>query len=500
MESLNRVEKSKLAKFELTEDILASLHESSSIPVNFYNKDGQALLPKKENATGDDISKLQKFEKQGIYYNRDDIESLLGNETNNPDSVNGQKVSFAKLVDPTLTIQLAKDTDNFFADLKNSGLTGSKVQKVNDSIDNILSDFSATDDVENGLVNILDVMKDADVEQHSEIVTKRTVVAMALKLRGATATSKKEEDTLKKEQMNLMLSSYMCDIGMSQLNVPEGTKLSKEDYQKMQMHPLLSYLMIANMKDIDTAVKWNVLNHHRPFKGDGLNNNYPVAKSLAQKLLLYKQKYQSDRTKSIMLHDIDIQVKKILDHSNNYDEDVNIISIAGEFASLTTDQSWRKAFEPVQAMKVILNNSFFIYNDRIMKEFFDYVGLSLCNNVSSINKGDYVIAMHYDNSKKPFFEICIVYDIFKFQTQPVLERIGTIKPIFMNEGKYVLKGFELNSIKIDKRKAHYNLATNDPRRIVYILDGELTPELHKAVHEQYETINPPKEFDGESEI
>ena len=343
--------------------------------------------------------------------------------------------------------------------------------------------------METGLVNIIEVMSELNVSVNAEIVSKRTVVAMALKVRSMGVTGKKEASMLKKDQYNLMLSTYLCDVGMEQMKKNDKAGLSREEYAYIKNHPIISYLMIGNLSGIDHKVKFNVLNHHRPFRGEGLNNNYPEQKAMIEKLSTYKTKYASDLSKNLLVDDISRQLKYYEEPQAQYEEDINIISIASDFASLTSKQPWREAYTSVQAMKVILNNSFFMYNDRIIRELFDRIGLSLCNNTSVINKGDYVVVAYLDSSRKYFFEICIVESIFKEQTKPILERVGTIQPIFKNVGKYVLDGFNLSTLNIDKRKAKFNLLT-DPRRIIYFIDPELTPELYKTVHKEIVRFHP----------
>ncbi|EMO78335.1 hypothetical protein LEP1GSC127_2082 [Leptospira kirschneri str. 200801925] len=57
-----------LQKFDFTEEIIQHFKINSVIPVDFYNRNGQILIHKKENADGDDITKLLRFESQGIYF------------------------------------------------------------------------------------------------------------------------------------------------------------------------------------------------------------------------------------------------------------------------------------------------------------------------------------------------------------------------------------------------------------------------------------------------
>lgn len=172
-----------------------------------------------------------------------------------------------------------------------------------------------------------------------------------------------------------------------------------------------------------------------------------------------------------------------------FSEDIGILSIAGEFASLTTAQSWRGPVEPVKALKLILNNSFFAYNEKTLRDFYEHVGLSLCGNEPFIKVGDYVIVASQDSNQKVFFEVCVIRESKKNSIRPALERIGTITPKFINNGKFRISGFEKESLKLDRRRAIFNLERNaDPRRIVYLVDPELDEEFFDYLDKQAENF------------
>jgi len=485
-------------QFDFTEEVIQTFREQNVIPIDFYNRDGQILIHKKDNAVPEDVNRLLKFEAQGIFFRNEDYEKLFAKQSSRPTHVNGREVSFTKLVNSDLTKDLAKDTRDLLAELKTSPFHGRQFNNVSKSIDNILTDFSNTSDMETGLVNIIEVMTGSGVGIDSEIVTKRTVIGMALKLRGMKAISRTEKEIQKNEQMIMMLSSYLCDIGYSQMKIPEHGNLSAEEYNYIKNHPMVSYLMLAPLEEVDFKIKTNVLNHHRPFKGEGLNNNYPLTKVMVEKLAVLQKKYSEDTAKAQVAADIAKQIKHILTYTA-YEEDTSIIAIAGEFAAMTTAKPWRGAMNPMTAMKIILNNSFFTYNEKIVKDFFDYVGHSLCDNKSILNRGDYVITVHSDSEKKVHFEICIIVSINRSQTRPMLERIGTIQPIFSNVKKLEIKDFNISTIKLDRRRAHYNLETGDPRRIVFIIDPELNSALFEEVDQQFRKTKP-KTAEAESGI
>ncbi|MBM9579066.1 c-di-GMP phosphodiesterase [Leptospira sp. 201903070] len=477
------VNKELLEKFEFTSEVIKSFVSQNEIPVDFYNKNGQILIHKKSDASEEDITRLQKFESQGIFFLISEKDKIVKNKK--PDSIHGREVSFTKLVNTDLTIALAREASDLLEELKHFPLNNNHIRKVQKGIDDILVDFKSSSDMELGLVNVIEVMRQAGVKTDSEIMTKRTVISMAMKLRGMKALNKAENDLQKAKQLNVMLASYMVDIGKSRMKLPNHSNLRPEEFEYIKNHPIISYLMIGNLTGIDSEVKSAVLNSHRTFRGEGLNNNYPSTNMLIRKLTEYLQKYKDDKTKHTLIEDIQRQIHHLL-NSTYTDEDPGIISIAGEFASLSSEQDWRPAFNALTSMKLILNNSFFSYNEKIVRDFFDLMALSLCENQSVLNPGDYIIVVSMDSQRKVHFETCVIKEIYRHQTRPLLERIGTIRPLITNKGKIKIEGYDPHSFREDKRKAVFNLNNSmDPRRVIYIIDPELEPSLFEKVDQNF---------------
>ncbi|MFA4796051.1 c-di-GMP phosphodiesterase [Leptospira kirschneri] len=478
------VNRELLEKFEFNSDVIKSFISQSEIPVDFYNKNGQILIHKKSDASEEDVTRLQKFESQGIYFLISEKDKVI-KPKDNPDMVHGREVSFTKLVNPNLTVALAKEASELLEELKHFPLTNNHIRLVQKGIDDILADFKGSTDMELGLVNVIEVMRQAGIKADSEMMTKRTVISMAMKLRGLKALSKTDNEIQKTKQLNIMLASFMVDIGKSRMKLPNHTDLRPEEFDYIKNHPIISYLMIGNLSGVNSEVKSAVLNSHRTFRGEGLNNNYPTTNIIIRRLTEYLQKYKDDKTKKILIEDIQKQIHYAL--NNTYtDEDPGIISISGEFASLSSDQEWRNSYDALTSMKLILNNSFFSYNEKIVRDFFDFMALSLCENRSVLNPGDYVIVVSTDSQRKIHFETCVIKEIFRHQTRPLLERIGTIRPVIINKGKIKIQGYDPHSFRQDKRKAVFDLNNSmDSRRVIYIIDPELEPSLYEKVDQSF---------------
>jgi hypothetical protein len=54
--------------------------------------------------------------------------------------------------------------------------------------------------------------------------------------------------------------------------------------------------------------------------------------------------------------------------------------------------------------------------------------------------------------------------------------------MILKENKFIIKDFDMNTFKLDRRRAIYNLMNSvDPRRVIYLIDPELNPKLHEEI-------------------
>ncbi|MBI3394850.1 MAG: c-di-GMP phosphodiesterase, partial [Spirochaetia bacterium] len=135
-----------------------------------------------------------------------------------------------------------------------------------------------------------------------------------------------------------------------------------------------------------------------------LSNNYPELKSLLSKLQTLEDKYKENPQHHVIARDIKDQILS-LKQDLPYDEDANILAIASEFASLTSDVPWRGAFTAERAVRMIINNSYFTYPARAVREFLDHAAISLCDNQKILNEGDYIVIAARSADGKMYFEV-----------------------------------------------------------------------------------------------
>ncbi|HBS06012.1 MAG TPA: hypothetical protein DEA96_13680 [Leptospiraceae bacterium] len=468
---------SKFELFDFTPEIVESFRENHEIPVHFYNKDGQVLIHKKENASEAEIDRLLRFIKQGIYYDIEDSEKL-GLQEKGRDIPEG--LTDTKLISENITTELNDGAKELFSSLKRTSITSVQARKTSERLASAFDAFESQSDMSVGLVNILDLMQGRDNTHEVELAVKRTVVAMAMKTRGAAAIGARDRARLEEAANVTMMSALLCDIGYSRMTMPDGDGLSEQQMNYIRNHPIMSYLMIAHERSIDPRVKRNVLSHHRPMKSGTPGNNYPSIKSITTRLTALREKYSQDPARKHIAEDIDMQLKLLM-RDIPYDEDAAILAVASEFASLTSNVPWRKAYNARRAVQMLVNNSYFTYPDRIVREFLDYVSISLCNNEKILKEGDFIIVAARSGSGKTFFEVGQITNATRFQSKPGMDRFATIFPEIGKNPKFQFLKFPLDKLKADPRKAHYELSKDDSRHIVYAVDPTYDPDLYEAL-------------------
>ncbi len=467
-----------LQKFQFSDEIITYFKEAKIIPLNFYNKSGQVLIHTKTKATANEVNGLLRFKQQGIYYDKDDEHKLKRRprKYKTPEGLTGTRL----LTEETSRALIASSHD-LFRQLKSSGLTSLATQKLKKTLNDVFENFIKQPDVNTGLINILELLSHENLSYEIEISIKRTVVAMAMKTRGIIYQNAKERDKMQNQMNHLLCASMLCDISYSKMKIPDTGELTQEQMEYIRKHPLVSYLMLAHESTLDRKIKRNILVQHRPMPSDENTNNYPKLKWIILKLSeMYRTHGAHPEKKHIAqniagtIHDLN---REIL-----YDEDAAILSLASEFASLTTDVAWRPAYEPQKAIKLMINNSFFSTPLRMIREFLDNLAISLCNNRLILTEGDFLI-IHADSmSGHDHMEVCRITNVDRYQSRPDVQRIGFIKPNVHRTPKLRLTGFDPKNVTLDKRQSEYYMKSDTSRRIVYVVDEELDPQLYEYLN------------------
>ena len=476
----------KYIPFDFTPEIMQQIVESREIPVHFYNREGQILIYKKVDATEQEIDRLLRFVQLGIYYDQDDGEKLGIKE---PARDVPEGLSDTKLLTGEVARDLANETKDLFTSLKRTAITSVQARRTSERLSRVFQDFETQPDSMTGLVNIIELMKEGDNAYEVELATKRTVVAMAMKTRGMLAQNFREQARHTDAVNVLMMSALMCDIGYAKMKMPLESNLATKDMNYIKNHPIMSYLLLAHEGAIDPRIKRNILVHHRPMRdGNGKTNNYPDLQFIRTKLTEILEQYSRFPEKKTVCDDIRTQLK-LLQQDIPYDEDAAILCLASEFASLTSQVPWRKPFSPRRAVQMIINNSFFTYPDRIVREFLDYVAISLCDNQKILREGDFIVMASRSQTGRTFFEVGQITHSTRYQSRPGIDRIATVEPVIETSPKIRFARFDLKTLKPDPRFAHFELSQDDSRHIVYAIDPnydeEIFNELMKLVKNRY---------------
>lgn len=479
---------SDLIEFDFSDEIINDFKARKQIPIDFYNNKGQILIYRKDEATDAEIERLFKFINQGIYYKEEDEHKLKGKKKKEKPRKTPEGLSDTKLISKNYADALTNDTTEVFEKLRQSSGHTLASKKMKERMDSLFIDFSHQDDALSGLVNILELMQDHDSSYDVEKAIKRTIVSMAIKTRGMIMSGNSNmAGDLKDGINNLMMSSLFCDVGYYKMSMPINIGLSQEEMTYIKNHPLVSYLMIAHDKNISSVTKHNILMHHRPKGGEGQHHNdYPDTASLEQKLTAVREKYQNEPSKEGVVADINRQLQMIARNASSYQEDSNILALSSEFASLTSPTTWRESIAGDLAVKMILNNSFFTYSFRIMREFLDYIVLSLIDNQFALKVGDFVVVNSSAEKSNSSFELCQVDEVGRYQSRPRVVRIGAVRPKVETQPKLKFEGFDLENTKKDPRKARYDLKLDESRQLVYAYD----PRLNETDFGVLDTLRP----------
>ena len=466
-----------LKKFEFTDEIIEKFRQNNEIPVHFYNQKGQILIYQKSDTTEKEISALLKFLDQGIYYKEEDSEKLgLKKKREIPEGLSDEVV-----VDKKMINDLMEDTTEIYDHLKETSISSIHTKKLRSRVDTIFTSFEKNPDSMNGLLDIVEIMHDLPYYE-VEIASKRTVVSMAMKTRGMQAQSYKDRSMLQESTSILMMSALLCDIGFLKMNIPRDKGIDLKQLNYIKQHPLMSYLMLSHTA-LEAKIKKNILCQHRPLRDNAVGNNFPALQWIIDQLTAYITKLKDDPKKAPLVNDM-VQQIALLKQEAPYDEDANILALASEFAALTTAVPWREPIHPKEAVKSIVNSSFFSYTERIIREFLDYVAISLCDNEMILHSGDFVVIAIRHANQKPYFEVCCINYIDRYQSRPAVQRVATIIPRIEKIPKLRISGFSLESIR-PARTAHYDLSRDSSRNIMYIID----PETDKGIHDKLVSLS-----------
>ncbi len=484
-----------------TPEMYEILKTSRCINARLYNHQGQVLINPKKNASDAEMDRLHVFFGQGMFYNAHEEALLFG------DAVVRQPISTAKdpqpealcqtddglsnikLISEVKAQELSKLTTNLFEELRDSPLASGRSETIKAELKGFFLDFDAHPDAMNGLVNVIELMGGMDLLPEPEMAVKRTVVAMAMKTRGMKAQNNRERREFDRIVTDLMVSALLCDMGKRCLKPKQAQSEASPADPQLQSYPLFSYILIAHDENLSPAVKYNILSQHRPLLETMAEcNNYPDVLWLREKLRIFAQNYSNEGLRNAVKKDVAEQLAN-LHKGMHYDEDIAILSIASAFAQLTTSGPGKVALTAAQAVRHIINDAFFTYPDRIVREFLDYISMSLCENQKIIRENDFVILQSYSADKSLVWEVGRILSSNRWQSRPVVRCYATAQPIIKKSPRLEIRGFATESMKLLHRPITVALEGVFQRRIVYIFHEERDASILMSLEHAYASVS-----------
>jgi len=471
-----------LKPFNFSPEIIARMRDTQEIPVNFYNANGQVLIPRREQATGDMINKLLQHIGSGVYYKEGDEDRLGIKKT----AANADGLSDTKLLSEKKIAEMTQATESLFNELKFAAFGAVHSQKMHSQVNSFITDFEQQPDLMIGVINIFDSVKGGSSSDMSQQAVKRAVVAMALKSRSMKAMISKDRGRGSEAVQPLMMSGMLAQIGKTKMNLPEGDKLNAEQRAYLRKYPLLSYLMVAHEPSVSFEVKRLILNQKRTLPENTATNNFPEFRWMAQTLQNLVQENDKKGKKEVA-SDILRQLAAFKEFVV-YEEDVNILSLATDFAELTTESEKREAKDPMTAIKLILNSSYFQYGPKVIRDFLDHISMSLSHNQKIIKDGDLLVLALSMTSGQTYFEVVRVLEVGRYQSRGMVQRLGVFHMTSVIQEGVHHGVFQVESFRPDPRKIRINLGQDFLRRIIYIIDPIIDPELFEKISKRVQPV------------
>ncbi|MBR0435315.1 MAG: response regulator [Lachnospiraceae bacterium] len=260
-----------------------------------FDDAGHILIPKGVMLTEAYINRLAKFNFDGIY-----VDDFLSNEI---------------VIEPVISPELRAESMECIKNGDIDGCMGAAVRIVNEILAKDVISFDLMD------------IRTADnyTYAHSvNVAVLSCIVGMGMDL--------KEDDLV-----NLAIAGLLHDIGKAKLPqdiLNKPTRLTKEEFEIVKSHPMLSHQIIASRLDIDDDVKLAIMSHHENIDGSGYPNH-----AEGHQLNLYS---------------------KILRVADNYD-------------ALISKRPYKEAYYPLDAAEYLMGGGGFLFDQDIVEVFLRYV-------------------------------------------------------------------------------------------------------------------------------
>lgn len=245
------------------------------------------------------------------------------------------------------------------------------------------------------VINLLKDIKSFDEYLYYHSINVGMLTALMLKKRRKFGIN---------ETRNIVLGSYLCDIGkikMEKTLLDKPETLTESEMIEMHLHPQLGYNIVKSLEDINPVVLQTILFHHEQFDDEGY----------------YSLPYDS------------------------LPSSPKIVSICDMYDALTSARPFRPPYSPSEAMKLILNSTDKKFDRELVSDFLNGMGPLLNNSQFFYRKGDFCIL----NTN----EVSIVSDI---STTDIMKPKVVVFARYDYSGEKATIRFFENPIEIDLMK------------------------------------------------
>ncbi|BDU51089.1 HD-GYP domain-containing protein [Haliovirga abyssi] len=313
------------------------------------NRTGEVFLTKGIEVSENDIISLKKYmaENKGIELktvNRaDTIFSIDGKQKFLP----SKSSKFVKQALSKKTQQEAlKVVENLISDIRMGNVNSKEIKTA---VEGIVDDILENEDSALNLLNI----KDFDDYTYTHSVNVSTISILIAK----------EAELSKKDIIDIGIGGLLHDLGKTKIPLEvlnKSSKLTDEEFEIMKQHPVYTYLLLKDRKDISDIAKYIAAEHHEKFDGTG----YP---------------------------------KKLKGEQINYF--ARIVAIADVYDALTTDRVYRKAMLPYDAMKIIVSGTGTHFDPDLVKVFLKTLSIYPTGSYVKLNTGEIAVVKKVNKNK-----------------------------------------------------------------------------------------------------
>lgn len=318
---------------------IESVREGSLLAKTIYDSNGTVLLKEGAMLSAAIIARLKYLQIYLLYikddYTTEEIEDIIKPELRQK-SIKIIKNTFSRiaLLNETLQRKASNSSKALSALKENDDYFSSIYEVAQELIDNIVSNKDI-------LVNLVDI-KSMDNYTYQHCVNTAVLslcLGIAMKLS-------------KYELRDLCVGALVHDIGKVLIPkdiILKSDALSNDEFEEIKTHAIKGYEYLRNTREISSAAKMVVLQHHERYDGNG----YPDA----------------------------LKGEKI-------NKLARVVSIADVYDALTSDRPYRRAMLPSEAMEYIMASSGTLFDPHMVFIFSRIIVPYSSGTIVKLSNGD----------------------------------------------------------------------------------------------------------------